>query len=90
MIYFIVNGGDVFEWLMCLEILLIVVMCGNDVFVVGVFVWVYWMGVDVSGDVFIIGFDDIEIVEIVMLCLMIVYVFYCNMGKYVVIMLIVM
>lgn len=84
MVYLIENGEVVFDQLMVDLNLLSVVMCGNDVLVVGVVRGVVVCNLCILEDIVIIGFDDIELVSVVFVLLIIVYVLYWCMGQLVV------
>ena len=79
--YDIDNGGDAFERLMDLPERPSIVMCGNDVLAVGAMQRAQEMGIKVSDDVSITGFDGIELARVVTPKLTTVRVPHSEMGR---------
>lgn len=79
--YGIDNGAAAFEQLMQSPTKATAVFCGNDVLAVGALRAAQVLGLNVPGDVSIIGFDDIELAQVAYPPLTTVHVPHREMGK---------
>ena len=79
--YGIDNGVAAFNKLMTPQTKITAVLCGNDVLAVGALRAARELGLDVPGDVSIVGFDDIEIAQVAYPPLTTVHVPHREMGK---------
>jgi LacI family transcriptional regulator len=80
-IYGVEQGATAFEQLMQAHAPPTAVFCGNDVLAVGALRKARELGIDVPGDVSIIGFDDIELAQLVHPPLTTVHVPHREMGR---------
>ncbi|MGC1489631.1 MAG: LacI family DNA-binding transcriptional regulator [Albidovulum sp.] len=79
--YGIENGGNVFETLMRAPVRHTVVFCGNDVLAAGALRRAHSMNISVPCEVSIVGFDDIELAQVVYPSLTTVHVPHREMGR---------
>ncbi len=79
--YGIENGADAFARLMQADERPTAVFCGNDVLGVGALRQARAMGLDVPGDVSVVGFDDIELSQVTYPALTTVHVPHGAMGR---------
>lgn len=80
-IYGVEEGAKAFEQLMQVHETPTAVFCGNDVLAVGALRKARELGIDIQGDVSIIGFDDIELAQLVRPPLTTVHVPHREMGR---------
>jgi len=80
-IYGVDEGAKAFEQLMQAHVTPTAVFCGNDVLAVGALRKARDLGIDIPGDVSIIGFDDIELAKLVHPPLTTVHVPHREMGR---------
>jgi LacI family transcriptional regulator len=79
--YGVEEGATAFEQLMQTDTTPTAVFCGNDVLAVGALRKARELGINVPGDVSIIGFDDIELAQLVHPALTTVHVPHREMGR---------
>lgn len=79
--YGIDTGAEAFARLMQADAPPTAVLCGNDVLAVGALGRAREMGLDVPGDVSIVGFDDIELAQVAFPKLSTVHVPHRDMGR---------
>lgn len=79
--YGIETGAEAFAQLMQSDAPPTAVLCGNDVLAVGALGRAREMGLDVPGDVSIVGFDDIELAQVAFPKLTTVHVPHREMGR---------
>jgi LacI family transcriptional regulator len=79
--YSIENGAKVFEQIMQTPTPPTAVFCGNDVLAVGALRSARRLGISIPNDVSVIGFDDIELAQIVYPSLTTVHVPHREMGR---------
>lgn len=79
--YSIENGRSAFRQIAATASLPSLIICGNDVLAVGAIQAATAAGLDVPGDVSIIGFDDIELATVISPALTTVHVPHREMGR---------
>jgi len=79
--YGIEEGGNAFEKVMAADPRPTAVFCGNDVLAAGALLRARKLGIDVPRDVSVVGFDDIELAQIVYPALTTVHVPHQQMGR---------
>ncbi|MEM7634328.1 MAG: LacI family DNA-binding transcriptional regulator [Pseudomonadota bacterium] len=79
--YSIENGRSAFRQIAATASLPSLIICGNDVLAVGAIQAAAAAGLDVPGDVSIIGFDDIELATVISPALTTVHVPHREMGR---------